>query len=214
MSKFNYVLLIIAFVIASFVFGFFTFFVNHTAKADVTKTYTLDYPFDKVKRVMMQVDVLEEMVAYEQGQILEKNWTKLLVSGDRPLLEGVDIDGNLDFLVLKQDPELGRALMRFSEVIYVGKHKINSETSLVEPVAHLQAIKTIMEMSPEGDKTVVKTSASLTYQRRIPKNMVDEVNRRVNQSAEQMLSNNKEVITMLVGKYADKRFVIPFKRKK
>ena len=162
---------------------------------------------------MTQVDVLEEIVAHEQGQVLEKRWKKFLISADRPLRDGVDIDGNLEVLVLRQDPDLGRALMRFDQKVFLGKHKITSETFLIEPVAHLQEIITLVEITPDGDKTLVETSVSIKYQRIVPVNMVPEVNHRVTQSVEQILSNNKEVLTMLIDKYADKRFVLPFKRK-
>lgn len=213
MSKYNYIFLFVAFAIAVAGFSFVTWFENHTAQTTLTNSFVLNHSFEKVKRVMTQVDVLEEIVAHEQGQVLEKKWKKFLISADRPLRDGVDIDGNLEVLVLRQDPDLGRALMRFDQKIFLGKHKITSETFLIEPVAHLQEIITLVEITPDGDKTLVETSASIKYQRIVPTNMVQEVNRRVTQSVEQILSNNKEVLTMLIDKYADKRFVLPFKRK-
>lgn len=203
----------IAFFIAVACFGIVTWFENHTAQTTLTNSFVLNHSFDKVKRVMTQVDVLEEIVSHEQGQILEKHWKKFLISADRPLRDGLDIDGNLEVLVLKQDPDLGRSLMRFDQKIFLGKDKITSETSLIEPVAYLKELTTDVTIMPDGDKSLVKTSVSLKYQRIVPVNMKQEVNARVKQTVEQMLSNNKEVLIALTNKHAGKKFSIPFKLK-
>ena len=213
MSKYNYIFLLVAFAIAVAGFGFVTWFENHTAQTTLTNSFVLNHSFEKVKRMMTQVDVLEEIVAYEQGQVLEKKWKKFIISADRPLRDGVDIDGNLEVLVLRQDPDLGRALMRFDQKVSLGKYKITSETSLIEPVAYLKKLTTDVTITPDGEQSLVKTSVSIKYQRIVPANMVQEVNTRVKQTVEQMLTNNKEVLTTLTNKYAGRKFSIPFKFK-
>jgi hypothetical protein len=66
-----------------------------------------------------------------------------------------------------------------------------------------------MEICPQEKETLVRTRIHIRYERLIPKNMVEMVNKKVKESASQTLVTNKEVVTGLVEKYADKKFVFP-----
>lgn len=200
-------------IILLFVLLLFTFlFVlsrDSTLEVNLNKTYVLDYPYDKVKRVLSLTDVLGEILEYEHGKVVDKKFNKFVISGNKPLREGIEIDGEFYFLVEKDDPEMGKYLLRFRNKVFIGKSKFDSETTLIEPAGYIRQIKNTMEVLPEGDKTIVNLSNQIIYKRRLPIFMIKHVTTRVTKAAEDSLSNNEKAVRFLVNKYIDKQIILP-----
>lgn len=210
MLKIKIIVLLLVFAIALAAFSFYNFFtVINVSEFTLVDSYSLPFDFAKVKMVLVRNDVMEEIISHEHGEIVEKKWNKFVISGDRPFRDGVDIDGSGDFLISKQEPDVGKLLLKFKQQISLTKSSINSVVKLIEPVGYIKAIETTMEVCPQEKETLVKTRIHIKYERLIPKNMVELVNKKVKNSALESLSNNKEVVTKFVEKYADKKFVFP-----
>ncbi len=212
--KFQLVFLVAAFFIALGIFGFGKFVQNHVWETIQNHEYVLDCDFPKVKTIMIRADALEAVVAQEHGEILNKEWHRLILSGDKPLRSGIDVDGRFDFSVSKKDPELGHLVLNFSQTIHIGKNKIESVTKLIEPIGHIKDIRTTMEIYPQDQKTRVKTSAFLQYERKIPTYMIESIQKKLDESARKSLINNEQAITQLIKQYADKRMILPFLKEK
>ena len=210
MLKIKIIVLFIVFAIALAVFSFYNLFtVINVSEFTLVDSYSLPFDFAKVKMVLVRNDVMEEIISHEHGEIVEKKWNKFVISGDRPFRDGVDIDGSGDFLISKQEPDVGKLLLKFKQQISLTKSSINSVVKLIEPVGYIKAIETAMEVCPQEKETLVKTRIYIRYERLIPKNMIELVNKKVKESAFQTLATNKEVVASLVKKYADKKFVFP-----
>lgn len=210
MLKIKIIVLLLVFAIALAVFSFYNFFtVINVSEFTLVDSYSLPFDFAKVKMVLVRNDVMEEIIAHEHGEIIEKKWNKFVISGDRPFRDGVDIEGSGDFLISKQEPDAGKLLLKFKQQISLTKSSINSVVKLIEPVGYIKAIETTMEVCPQEKETFVKTRIHVKYERLIPKNMVEMVNKKVKESVSQTLATNKEVVSSLVEKYADKKFIFP-----
>lgn len=214
MAKYKIFSLLLVFVAAFIFFGFKLLVVKHVSEVRLENSYILESEFSKVKSVMVRNDVLEEIVEHEQGEIVDRKWNKFIISGNRPFREGVDVDGSGNFVVSKNDPETGKVLLKFKQQISLTKSQILSKTNLVEPSEYIKNIETTTEMKPSDNQTLVNVKIYIKYERFLPKNMIKSVDKKVQDAANKTLENNKEVITNLVNKYADKRFVLPVPLKK
>jgi hypothetical protein len=214
MSKIKITFLLIAFFIALGIFGFGKFVENHTWKSLQSGEYTLDCDFSKVRNIMVRADALEAVVAQEHGVILKKEWKSLIVSGERPLRFGLDFDGQFDFSVSKKDSEIGQIVLRFSQTIHITRNKIESITQLIEPVGYIKDICTKMEMKPQNEKTHVNNSSFIEYERKVPKYMIESIQKKLDESNKRSLINNERAITDLIKRYIDKNIILPFMKDK
>jgi hypothetical protein len=207
-KKWKFFILIAIFLFV-FVFSSFNIFLEkHTFNVNQQNEYVLDCEFEKVKKILVRTDVLEEIISYEQGRLLDKKWNKLVFSSNRPLIDGIDIDARCEFLVLKNDHYLGDLKLRFKQDTHIDKSKIVSRTELMEPVGFMKKLQTEMLVSKKEKQTQFFVKNSIQYERTVPKKMVKEIYNNIENSLKTMLGNNQKVITDLVSKYSNKSFII------
>ncbi len=207
--------LVLAFlvVLLSFGIGLFCIFVRrHCAEACSSITYNVDLEFDQFRKVMVRTDSLEEILSYEQGRLIDRNWHKIVLSSER-LLNGFDFDTTGDFTVSKKDDDLGELILKFNQQTHIGRAGITTETVLAEPVGYVKLIRTNMTAVPDGQQTVVTIAICLKYERRLPSMYFEEVDRKLAESASKTLGNNKKAVQNLVSKYGNMKFVFPIKLK-
>ena len=186
-------------------------FINYTAETNQEISYVLNVEFEQAKKVMALTDILEEIVSSEQGEIISKEWKKMIISGNRPLRDGINIDATCELIISKKDPNLGEVQLKLKQDTQVDNKQVNSVVDLIEPVDHLKNLKTTMKMEPEGNNTIIKTNIYMKYSRLIPRFMIEEVNKKINDSALHTLNANKDVITNVISKYGKDKIVIPIR---
>lgn len=189
-----------------------TFVKTHSSEASNSVSYVIDAEFEQVKKIMVRTDALEAIISHEQGSLVDRKYNDVVLSSGS-IRQGFDIDAKSEFVVAKQDPDVGRLLLRFDQNVHLSKDGIMANTVLAEPVGYIKEVRTTMSMKPQGNQTSVTTAIYLRYERKVPKGMIEEVDRRVIEAAQRTLNNNKEAVLELVQKYGDKRFIIPIQKK-
>jgi hypothetical protein len=200
--------------IVAALFGYNMLFIKYVAETKQEISYDINVEFGQAKKVMALTDILEEVISSEQGEIVSKDWKKMIVSGNRPLRDGLNIDATCEFIISKKDPDLGQIKLKMKQDTQVDNKRIHSVVDLIEPVDHLKNLQTTMTMQPKGNITTIKTSIYMKYCRVIPRFMIEEVNKKINDSAINTLNSNKDVITNIISKYGKNKIIIPIKPKK
>lgn len=186
-------------------------FINYTAETNQEISYVLSVEYQQAKKVMALTDILEEIVSSEQGEIVSKEWKKMIISGNRPLRDGINIDATCELIISKKDPNLGDIKLKLKQDTQVDNKQVNSVVDLIEPAGHLKNLKTTMKMEPQGNDTIIKTNIYMKYSRLIPRFMIEEVNKKINDSAINTLNANKDVITNVISKYGKEKIIIPIR---
>jgi hypothetical protein len=182
----------------------------HESIAQKDNTYYLDESFDRVKKILVKTDSLEEIVAHQHGQLVSRNWSNLHASSER-LLKGWEINGSGEFVVRTTHPETGSMLLHFRQKVVIGS-TINVISDLQEPVEYLKAYRTTLAMEPAGERTKVVSTVSLMYGRRLPLSYIAYMDKQVDQAGEQSIVRNEEAIRNLVQKYKGRNFIIPIRK--
>lgn len=206
--KYKIIIFFICFFCSLFLFGFFNFLIKHEAKADLNNEYFLDVDYAKVKNILMKSDILEEIVEAEHGELVSKEWSNLTVSFNKIFKNGIDLEGDLEFVVSKKDENLGDVILKFKQKINISKFNCIFKTSLKEPCGYLKNIKTQIQIVPfNQDKTKIITNVNIDYERIIPKYMIEYVDEKVNNAAKKILENNQKIITEKIKKYYNKKLI-------
>jgi len=191
--------------------GFYFLVPRHCSQGAAEDIYYIDEDFDRVRRILVRTNSLEEIVSNQHGEVLHQSWHNLNVSADR--LRGPwDINGHGEFIVRTNDPDAGPLILRFRQVIHIGENSLVSESSLVEPVGNLKEYRTHMTMVRDGEKTKVTNQITLKYERRLPTSYIEYMDQKVDESASSSLEKNRESMLSLVRRYADKKLILPIKR--
>jgi hypothetical protein len=185
------------------------FLQHHDSFGNQKGTFYIDTDFDKVRKIMVRNDCLEEIVSYQHGEVLDQDWEDLDVS--MVTLRQWDIDGIGRLIVKTEDPEAGTLILPFEQKVRVRKDSIKSHTYLTEQVKYLKDYQTKVEMSRDGDRTKVVLEVSLEYGRKLPASYVEYMDTKVQESADQGWLKAKEAFQAVVAKYRDRRFTIPLR---
>ena len=193
--------------------GFHFFVPRHASSSKKVLTYTIDQPFDRVRKILIKTDSLEEIVQGQHGEVLHQEWYNLNVSADRIFGgEGWDINGSGTFVVRTEDPDAGELVLHFHQTVEITKTGMTSRSWLVSPVGNLKAYETIIVMKGKGEHTEVVNTVYLQYERRLPQRYIQYMDGRVAESASNAVVKSREGMLRLINKYRDKRFIIPIKR--
>lgn len=209
-TKLKIIIGFIVFFIALLFFSFNLFVKNYTFKSKNKNSYILDCSFKKVKMIMLRANVLEQIIAAEQGKIVEKKWDKFELSSIRIFRDGIDLKGKGNFIVSKKDPYMGDILLDFYQEIDINKYSIESITKLQKPCSYIKDIKTNMQVSAKNDnETLIDYSVSVVYERTIPVTMYKDVQKKVDESVRESLNNNQKIITKIIEEHKDQDILIP-----
>lgn len=193
--------------------GFHFFVPRHASSSKEVGSYTLDVPFDRVRKILIKTDSLEEIVRYQHGQVLHQEWEDLNVSTDRIIGgNGWDIVGHGSFVVRAEDPDAGELILHFNQYVEIKKNSMVSRSWLSQPVGNLKEYETKMVMVGEGEQTKVSNEVYLKYERRLPQTHIDYMDGRVRESAKKAIAKSREGMTNFIEKYRDKKFIIPIRR--
>lgn len=184
-------------------------FRDHASQGNREGTFFIDVEFDKVRKVMVRNNCLEEIVSYQHGEVLDQEWEDLDLSMRR--LTKWDIDGVGRLIVKTEDPEAGTLVLPFKQKVAVREDYIDSTTVLMEPVGYLADYRTAVKMSRDGDRTKVELTVSLEYGRKLPANYVEYMDTKVQESADIGWLKAKEAFIAVVNKYKDRRFTLPLR---
>ena len=182
---------------------------RHESQGHRGGEFYVEVPFKKVRRVMVRGNCLEEIVAYQHGEVLSQKWEDLDLSMRR--LTKWDVDGVGHLIVRVENPEMGTLVLPFRQEVAVREDHIDSKTKLIEPVGYLADYETNVQMVAEGNRTKIILSVSLEYGRRLPKNYVGYMDTKVQTAAEDGWERAKEALTAVIAKHKDRRFVLPLR---
>ena len=215
MLKFKIIVFLLVFFISLFSFRLFRFYVvNHISNVVLEDTYSLPFEFSRVKIVLMKNDVMEEIISNDHGEIIERKWDKFVLSGNRPFRDGININGSGEFLISKNEPDIGKILLKFKQQVSLTRTEINSNVKLIEPIGHIKEIETTMQVIEKEKETLFKIRTYIKYERLIPRSMIETVDKKVKESASKMLRTNREVVTKIVEENVGEKFSLPILKKK
>lgn len=192
------------------IWGFKTFLPEHESISQKSVTYTLDHDFEKVKKILVRTDSLEEVVAHQHGKVLSRQWNNLNISSQQ-LLKNWEVDGTAQFSVEADHPDTGKIVLDFHQKVFVGSTRISVVATMIKPVGFLETYRTTLEFEPDGLRTKVISTVSLSYKRRLPRRYIPYMDGQVSAAADRGLTRGEEAIRQLIDKYKDKRFIFPVK---
>jgi len=203
MNLIKYILFAIILLVIVAVPSYFYFIQNHTSYATAARSFDLNAEYDVIRKIVVRCDILEAIVTEQKGKVVSKKWDNLNLSSEK-ILKDLEIDGTANFVI-----ENEHGLMEFQQSVFVGKDRIFVETKLVKPVAFIKNVNTVFSVKGRTGFFQVH----LAYERRLPKFYQEKVDAEVKKAAERVLENNIKVITEIVEKYKNKKFIIPIKQR-
>jgi hypothetical protein len=192
--------------------GFYFFVPRHCSQGDQEDIYYIDEEFDRVRKILVRTDSLEEIVSYQHGEVLYQEWKNLDLSMRR-LLGPWDVNGSGELVVRTEDPDAGSLVLKFRQTVHIDEDSLVSKTFLDSPVGNLKEYITELVMVREGEKTHVKNRIIIKYERRLPTSYIDYMDQKISESVSQGLEKNREAITSLIARYSGSRIILPIKRK-
>jgi hypothetical protein len=200
---------IFVFFIALIFFSFNFFIKKHTFESKKSNKYILNYPFKNVKMIMLRTNVLEKIIAAEQGEIVEKKWDNFTLSSARIFRDGIELKGNGNFVISKKDPYMGDMLLDFYQDVDIKKYFIKCFTKLKKSCSYIKDIETNTIIKEDNDQTLFEFDISIKYERNVPVMMIKDIQEKIDNVVEKSLEKNQEIITKILKEYKDKNIIIP-----
>lgn len=168
-----------------------------------TDEYDIQMNFDQVRRIVVRCDALRYIVAHQYGEVVSQDWSKLNVEGN---FRDWDIKGEGQFFV--RLASTGDALLHFKECVHITKDVLHSKAVLVRPSGCLKNYVTEMEIRRWEDKTIVRTTVRIYYERHMPLNYKAYVEKQVEKELRKALDNSRDALLQLLEENKDKRFIL------
>lgn len=192
--------------------GFYFFVPRHCSKGGQQDVYYIDEDFDRVRKILTRTNALESIVSSQQGEVIHQEWEDLDLSANR-LLGPWDVNGKGILIVRTKDADLGTLILKFKQTVHIDEDTLVSKSWLADPVGGLKEYNTEMVMARDGKKTKVTNQIYMEYERRLPKSYIDYMDRKIAESVAESLQKHREAVTELIAKYADKRIILPIRRR-
>jgi hypothetical protein len=210
MSKFRLILIAAILLTSAAMFAVPRYLPKHESRSHREATYFIDVEYEKVKKILVRTDSMPEIVEYQHGELLFREWKSLSLSSDK-LFQGWQVEGSGEFVVRTNDPETGTLELRFRQKILISESGARIEADLVQPVGSLIDYRTVMDLRPSNGGTEVSNSITIVYARRLPSTYVEYMDSKVAEATKQGLQRSEQAMRNLVNKYKDKKFIIPIK---
>jgi hypothetical protein len=172
-------------------------------------SFVIDADFVSVRRSLRKEDIMERILAANNGEVLEKKW----VGGDFHIkhilnreLRTWTLNGKINAKVLIRETGQGEMVVDLKQDLYVTPQLISSKTRLAKPlpvgVSHLDEA---IDIRPHGqNQTRVDIRLYMRFCRKIPSLYRQYACEQINRSADKQIADIEQEFRVLVAKY--KRF--------
>lgn len=152
--------------------------------ADITNnhTFVVDRPYREVIRVMGKPDTLEQIIAMQNGRVIEKKWDNLVFDLEKIIQPRWQVNGQGRFTIEVDDPDKGHYYITLYQQVHIDQQIMQIKTTSLKPSGGVQLVDNYMEVRPDGDKTRFTLTNRLVVQYRIPQHYHDYMKAKVNQA--------------------------------
>lgn len=191
--------------------------IEHKSSSTESIEFVVEKPYLVVAKGIATKNSLEKIVEQQEGVVKGKEWVKFEVEVPQRILRIKDysLEGEMKFVVEKNDPSLGKLVLPFEQQINMDKNILKIKTKLCECNEKIQDCSRLIEITPQIDKesihaTNVKITSSLKVVKEIPFFLKSTMDQKVEENNKSELENTKNTIMSLTN---DITPVISFKRK-
>ncbi|MFO0913894.1 MAG: hypothetical protein U0795_13125 [Pirellulales bacterium] len=175
------------------------------------RKFTISHPFGRVRQILVRTNAIREVVALNNGQLVDQQWQDLNVDV-RQLLTNPDWSLSADGVLKVQihDPYVGEAVIELNQSVAVTPNQLKVENRLAQPTERLldYATSTTAAANAEGSaefqaKVELRVKVRTLYLWR------GIARRRVTAAAEQSLAKQEEALRAIVADRQDAAIILP-----
>lgn len=175
------------------------------------RQFTISHPFGRVRQILVRTNAIREVVALNNGQLVQQQWQDLNVDV-RQLLTNPDWSLSADGVLKVQinDPYVGQAVIELNQSVAVTPNQLKTTNRLAHPTARLLDYATSTIATP-NDKGSAEFRATVTLHVKIRTLFLWRAiaRRRVQAAAEQSLANQEQALRAVVAEHQDRAFILP-----
>lgn len=169
-------------------------------------SFVVDADFASVRRSLRKEDIMERILAANNGEVLEKKW----VGGDFHIkhilnkeLRTWTLNGKLTAKILVREPGQGEMVVDLRQDLHVTPQVISSKTKLDKPLSiGISDIDEHIEIRPYGlHQTQVEIKLYMRFCRKIPSMYRQYAHDQLNRSADKQIADIEPEFRALVDKY-------------
>ena len=168
---------------------------NHESSSLEKASFIINKPYLTVVKSLSTKESLEKTINDNNGKLAYKQWEAFTVEVPKKILRlrEYKVEGKLNFLVEKQDKDLGELRLPFEQNIFIDNQIFTINVKLSEPQKNVIFYNKIVNITPSSEdslKTVVEIHSELKIKKRIPFFFANFMNKKV-------IENNKKDLDQL-----------------
>jgi hypothetical protein len=190
---------------------------EHESYSVETVEFVVEKPYLIVAKEVATKNSLEKIVEQQNGAVKGKQWTKFEVEVPQRILKlkEYSLNGEMNFVVEKNDPSLGNLILPFKQQIHMDRNMFLIETQLSESNRKIPTCSRNITISPNLDdqslpETHIKISSSLKVKTKIFFFLKDVMDQKVKESNKTEIENTKNTLMSITN---DTSPILSLKRK-
>jgi hypothetical protein len=197
---------------------------EYTTEQKVTRTFTIEEDFTKVRKIMVRTNAAKEIVTMGgDSEFVDQQWRDANVeTGGENIGEALlnsiftadpdwklELDGTLRVRTL--DEYIGQNVITLEQHVEIAPNGIESQVELLEGSERLLGYSMSTRITRDGEKTKVELELTQKIKTDAPWFAHGIADRRVRASAERAMENQEGAMRRLIEENADKAGLFPLR---
>jgi hypothetical protein len=192
--------------------------VEHQAKAETRREFSLDIDFDRFRQILVRTDATASIVEHAGMKLVENSIATMdvdLSNDPRPLRNAIRGVSHANVLATKKlKVQLNNNELNANELDLVQNAQIHPNEILVtteseQPTGNLQAYRTTLSAVRDGPATSVTLTHNVIVNVRVSPLFVGIADAKVEEGALRSVEEQEQALRELVHRYADQRVILP-----
>lgn len=192
--------------------------VDHVASGSQTHQFVIDCDFDKFRQIMVRKNASAAIIGKSGMTLVDQEIEEVQLDtsqDDRPVRNAIRGKSKSEVLAIKHlvvqvnDPALQGQQLALRQRAEVKPDLLDVSTRSKSAAGNLKNYQTTLQARPRGDQTEVKLTVALQVQVRVPKIFTGRADTRVQQAADNAVTDQAKSIESFIGEYSDNRIILP-----